>query len=53
MFYYIISTTYQKTGDLFCPIIFLDFRTLCITKFDCIYYLVVSKKQEVIKLEKK
>ena len=29
MFYYIISTTYQKIGDLFCPIIFLDFRTVC------------------------
>ena len=26
MFYYIISTTYQKIGDLFCPDIFLDFR---------------------------
>ena len=30
MFYYIISTTYQKIGDLFCPVIFLDFRTVCI-----------------------
>ena len=29
MFYYIFSTTYQKIGDLFCPIIFLDFRTVC------------------------
>ena len=29
MFYYIISTTYQKIGDLFCPVIFLDFRTVC------------------------
>ena len=27
--YYIISTTYQKIGDLFCPDIFLDFRTVC------------------------
>ena len=26
--YYIISTTYQKIGDLFCPVIFLDFRTV-------------------------
>ena len=29
MFYYIISTTYQKIGDLFCPVICLDFRTVC------------------------
>ena len=28
MFYYIISTTYQKIGDLFCPLVFLDFRTM-------------------------
>ena len=26
IFYYIISITYQKIGDLFCPVIFLDFR---------------------------
>ena len=25
MFYYIISTPYQKIGDLFCHVIFLDF----------------------------
>ena len=31
MFYYIISTTYQKIGDLFCLDIFLDFRTVCAT----------------------
>ena len=28
MLCYIISTTYQKIGDLFCPVIFLDFRTV-------------------------
>ena len=28
MFYYIISTRYQKIGDLFWPDIFLDFRTV-------------------------
>ena len=28
MFYYIISTTYQKIGDLFWHDIFLDFRTV-------------------------
>ena len=28
LFYYIISTTYQKIGDLFCLVIFLDFRTV-------------------------
>ena len=28
MFYYIISI-YQKYGDLFCLVIFLDFRTVC------------------------
>ena len=30
MFYYIFSTTYQSIGDLFCPFIFLDFRTVCL-----------------------
>ena len=29
MLYYIISTTYQKIGDLFYPVIFLDFCTVC------------------------
>ena len=33
MFYYIISTTYEKIGDLFCPVIFLDFRTVCVRMF--------------------
>ena len=33
MFYYIISTTILKIGNLFCPVIFLDFRTVCITNF--------------------
>ena len=28
-FYYIISTIYQKIGDLFCSFIFLDFCTVC------------------------
>ena len=28
MFYYIFSITYQKIGDLFCFVIFLDFRTV-------------------------
>ena len=28
MLYYIIITTYQKTGDLFCSLIFLDFRSV-------------------------
>ena len=29
MFYYINSTTNQKIGDLYCLVIFLDFRTVC------------------------
>ena len=29
MFYYIISTTNQKIGELFCFVISLDFRTVC------------------------
>ena len=29
MFYYIISTTYQKIGDLFCPIHISGLRTVC------------------------
>ena len=33
MFYYIISTTILKIGNLFCAAIFLDFRTVCITNF--------------------
>ena len=28
MFYHIIFTTYQKIGDLFCPFICLDFRSV-------------------------
>ena len=28
MFYFIICTPYQKIGDLFCPVIYLDFRTV-------------------------
>ena len=24
------STTYQKIGDLFCPVLFLDFRIVCV-----------------------
>jgi hypothetical protein len=28
MFYYNISTIHQKIGDLFCSLIFLDFRTV-------------------------
>ena len=28
-FYFIISTTCQKIGDLFGPVIYLDFRTVC------------------------
>jgi hypothetical protein len=30
MFYNIISSIYQKIGDLFCPVIFLDFCTVCL-----------------------
>ena len=25
-----IFAVYQKIGDLFCPVIFLDFRTVCV-----------------------
>ena len=32
MFHYIISITYQKTGDLFYSLIFLDFRKVCVYK---------------------
>ena len=28
IFYYMISSKYQKIGDLFCPVIFLYFRTV-------------------------
>ena len=33
MFYWIISTAYQKIEDLFCLVMFLDFRTVCSVKF--------------------
>ena len=48
MFYFIISTTYQKIGDLFCPVIFLDCRTVWVEKisFHCI--VCVSKKNHVL-----
>ena len=41
MFYYIISTTYQKIGDLFWPDIFLDFRTVCLK--DIFFYFFFLK----------
>ena len=28
MFYYTLSTPYQKIGDLFYPVLFLEFRTV-------------------------
>ena len=31
MFCYIISTTYKKVGDLFYPVIFLDFHTVILS----------------------
>ena len=37
MFYYIISITYQKIGDLFWPHIFLNFCTVC--QVNIFYYL--------------
>ena len=30
MLYYLFSTTYQRIGDLFCPVIFLNFCTVCL-----------------------
>ena len=48
MFYYIIRTTYQKIGDLFWSLIFLDFRTVhrgafCQFTLRWIYYCLSSK----------
>ena len=34
MFNYIISTTYQKIRELFCPVIFLDFNILAESFYD-------------------
>ena len=49
MFYYIFNTTYQKIGDLFCPYIFLDFRTVCLgystTKTFCLRINISINKQ--------
>ena len=28
IFYHTFSSTYQRIGDLFCPVIFLDFRSV-------------------------
>ena len=50
MFYYIISTTYQKIGDLFCPVIFLDFRTVC-KPYPCHAY-INSRNRYFIKRSK-
>ena len=41
MLYYNISTTYLKIGDLFCLVIFLDFRTVCIVA-RCSYALIYN-----------
>ena len=40
MFYYIFSTTYQKIGNLFCPVIFLDFRTVCLGPSSVLYSML-------------
>ena len=40
-FYYIFSTTYQRFRDLFCPVIYLEFRTVCpgnLRQFETIFY---------------
>ena len=31
VYYILISTTYQKNGDLFYSLLFLDFRTVCLS----------------------
>ena len=41
MFLCIISTTYQNIGDLFCPVIFLDFRTVCSKVFEEIVFTYI------------
>ena len=40
MFYYIISTTYKKIRDLFCPVIFLDFPIVWSMIYVLGYFLV-------------
>ena len=51
MIYYIISTTYQKIGDLFCPVIFLDFCTVCnmgMGKYEMIIRLKIVALDDVL-----
>ena len=44
MFYYIICTRYKKIGDLFCHVIFLDFRTVSrLTCYSGFVDMVLSK----------
>jgi hypothetical protein len=40
IFYYIFSTSYQKIEDLFCPVIFLDFRTVSVLQLHLYKYLI-------------
>ena len=49
MFYYIFSTTYQRIGDLFCPVIFLDFRTVC--RANCRIQFTVHGKVDTFYLQ--
>ena len=45
MFYYIFSTTYQKIGDLVCPVIFLHFRTVCLEN---LFSTTLTRLNEII-----
>ena len=52
----IFSTTYQKVGDLFCPVVFLDFRTVwpvLFAKWSNVYHMgtkisIFSKKVKTV-----
>ena len=48
-FYYIFSTTYQKIGDLFCLVIFLDFRTVCFNGV-IISHLILQNEETKLKM---
>ena len=56
MYYFIISKTYQKIGDLFCPVIFLDYCTvwkivlcwLCSLKLYSFKFLNLLRQQKSI-----
>ena len=49
-FYYIISTTYQKIGDLVCSLICLDFHTACLKKIHLTFLVILCLGIDVVSI---